>query len=313
MADLFIFYGNKKIKRIRTKRKKAIILAIIKTSDELIDTIKSLTTPLDTPSGTFSKKMKSSEMNTVFQSIEISFNKLYEKLRQLEDLDDFARRYIQNEFKKDKSAIEEIVKEIEHVSDKDQDAIKKEISTSFSSGDVMYDRDGSAIDTAEVISGNLIMPYHIAAKKAIVKNAITQEYEKVYRRVSYPVREYRSFYALEKPAEDGVVEIIQLLFERDTEINFVNLSAFGANIDECYIIAADNSTIKTKTYGPIKSIVSKGFMIVLKSTTVTPITAYVCNTKSTYTSTKNKRETTLLDTIYDTYTKQGGATDNVYQ
>ena len=288
-------------------------IAVIKTSDELVDTIKNLTTPLDTPSGTFSKKMKSSEMNTVFQSIEDSFNKLYEKLRQLEDLDDFARRYIQNEFVKDKAAINGIIKDIEDASDKDQEAVKKNISTSFSTGDVMYDRDGTAIDTAEVISGNLIMPYHIAAKKASVKNVITQDYEKVYRRVNIPADEYRSFYALEKPAENGVEEIIQLLFDHDTEINFMNLSAFGANIEECYIITTDNSTVKTKPYGPIEKTVAKGIMIVLKSTTISPVTAYVCDTKSTYASTKTKRETTLLDSIYQTYTKQGGATDNVYQ
>ena len=70
-------------------------MATIANTDELIEAITSLETSVTLPEGTVSSKMDATEINTLMQGIEDVFEKLYEKLRVLEDLHDFTKKYIE--------------------------------------------------------------------------------------------------------------------------------------------------------------------------------------------------------------------------
>ena len=67
-------------------------MATIANTDELIDAITSLETSVALPEGTVSSKMDATEINTLMQGIEDAFEKLYEKVRALEDLHDYAQQ-----------------------------------------------------------------------------------------------------------------------------------------------------------------------------------------------------------------------------
>ena len=286
----------------------------IATSQELIDAIKDLITPIDTPTQSLGVRMEPSEANNMFSEIETSFNKLYEKLRLLEDIDKFTKLYIQSEFKKAQSAISKTAIDADVAEDLYKDTTIAARSVSFQAGTTMLDRDGSPIATADCVDDTTLIPDGTNLSSAnIVSMAVTSN-DVPYRQIKSKPENYRTFYVCETPVRSGVEEKIRFFFPQATTVNFCQMSSFASNIDKISLIREDDQVIPLSednyVFVPQRA---KGIEITLRSTSIYPIDLYISEDKDTSNELTKKYRTSVLDSIFNTCITQKGDTYGVYK
>ena len=294
-----------------SKKERAGTLANIANTDELVSSIKTLTQEIDLPTSTFQEKMNAGDINTLFNSIEECFNKLYEKLRLLEDLHDFTERYIQQELERNKKDLDDAILKLDTVADEYTNTRSKAATASFQSGIVVTDRDGTAIDTADMIDGNTAVANSVILSKAYIAQVSTVSTDTAYRRISMPAENYKSFYVETSPRGRKITENIDFLFSQPTKVNFVRLSAFNSEIEKILLIKDSQEefdTNSTKT-GACQTVVARGVRIVLKSGKTNTVFANVTRKKDEFTDPLHidiEQETDILDTIFETEVRGSG-------
>ena len=182
-------------------------MATIANTDELIDAITSLETSVALPEGTVSSKMDATEINTLMQGIEDAFEKLYEKLRVLEDLHDFTKKYIENEFAKSKDAFRKAKADIDAAADTYQQTENVSHIVGFRMGSVVTDRDGTPVTSCAAVDGTTLIPSYRTIRSAEPGSAIIDANGTAYRRIITPAKNYKSFYVNETPPAEPVREV----------------------------------------------------------------------------------------------------------
>ena len=145
------------------------------------------------PEGTVASKMDATEINTLMQGIEDAFNKLYEKLRLLEDLHDFTKTYIENEFSKNQAAFREAKAEIDKATDAYQQTSSVSSTVSFRSGAVVTDRDGTPIKSCMRIDGTTLVPANTKLQETVPSSVLVTSDLAAYRRMLTPAKSYKTF------------------------------------------------------------------------------------------------------------------------
>lgn len=218
-------------------------MADITNTLELVDTISTLETATDLPKGTVASKMDSVEINQLMNGIKTAFDKLYEKLRLLEDLHDFTKKYIQNEFKKSEAAFNRANANIDRSADSYENLVVQSMTTSFATGIVVTDRDGTPIPTADYIDGTTLMPRSTDVLVPEPASAVVTSDGVAYRRIITPARNYKSFYADEQPPAVPIREAIDFVYATPADINFISVSPFRCKILEMSV--TDAGGVKT--------------------------------------------------------------------
>lgn len=272
----------------------------ITNTGELTDTINNLTTVLDLPDGTFSKRLNADEVNDLFDAIENRFNALYEKLRQLEDLHNFTKKYIENEFAKNKDAFDDAIIKLDNSRDVYEDTTVKAETVSFYTGGVISDRDGRAIDTADIIDGNTIIANSSTVATVEPVSAIAVSNEIPYRRTTIPAKNYKTFYTLETIPSNKVLEDVDFYFTKPTSINFLYFSVFNSEIKKCELIrnGEPNLTIDP-SHNNFSPVVANGVHLRFASGKTEQITVSVTEKKDSSTSLSTANELDVLNTVYE--------------
>lgn len=139
-------------------------MAILNTITQINETIESIIADVDFSTSTLSKKMSSSEANSIFSKFQSVLNSLYEKARLVQDLREYSEKYIENEFHNKYTELQEIVDAVE-TADKDYQNkrnITHEVLFNDSSSSVLSytDFDGTSISPALMThDGYLTLPY----------------------------------------------------------------------------------------------------------------------------------------------------------
>lgn len=215
-------------------------MANIANTDELIDTISDLTTQITLPSGTFSGKMDSSETNALFSGIEETLNKLYEKVRLLEDIHNFTQKYIENEFAKNQAGFNKAMAAIQQSTDLYQQTRRKQKSVSFAQGEVVNDRNGVPIETAKYINGSTIIPQNTTITTASISSVVSSSESGLpYRRITNPPERYKSFHVDEAPCDAPITESVTFYLSNPVDANFIDVSPFNAKIKSMKVMKAD--------------------------------------------------------------------------
>ena len=92
------------------------MIFMIKTYSDFLTSLATLKST-DLSPGTISSEMKASEFNNLMNNIESALNTLYVKLRTLNDIHDYIKKYIQTEINDKRKEIQENLKIIEDLSD----------------------------------------------------------------------------------------------------------------------------------------------------------------------------------------------------
>lgn len=218
-------------------------MATIANTDELIGAITSLETSVALPEGTVPSKMDATEINTLMQGIEDAFEKLYEKLRVLEDLHDFTKKYIENEFTKSKDAFRKAQSDIDAAADTYQQTGRISHTVGFRTGSVVTDRDGTPVASCAVVDGTTLIPSYRTIQSAEPGSAIIDANSTAYRRIITPAKNYKSFYVNETPPAEAVRETVQFVFQTPVTMNYMDFSAFQADIEGICLKLSDGSEL----------------------------------------------------------------------
>lgn len=205
-------------------------MADITNTLELVDTISTLETAADLPKGTVASKMDSVEINQLMNGIKTALDKLYEKLRLLEDLHDFTKKYIQNEFKKNEAAFKRANADIDRATDTNENLVVQSMTASFATGIVMTDRDGTPIPTADYIDGTTLVPENTDMLVPEPASAVVASGKAAYRRILTPAKNYKSFYVEEQPPAEPIRETVDFVYVNPVNINFIDVSPFKDKI-----------------------------------------------------------------------------------
>ena len=181
----------------------------------------------------FADKMDADSYNLACRQIEYQLNVLYEKIRLLQDIDEFARSYAEMKIAEKEEKLRDSLKIIEDVADlyHDGDSIAMMVPMQ-SDGGIVRDRDGAIIPSMQQINGKLVMDTNAIGEAAIA-----------YVSNSAPVPCYNSSYAnlvngkhgmstymVTDDLKDGLVETISVDFARTSSVNYVSVAPVNAEI-----------------------------------------------------------------------------------
>ena len=289
-----------------------VCMARITNTAELVSAIQDISTPVETPDVSISTKMNAAEINTLFNSIEDCFDKLYEKLRLLEDLHDFAEQYIQNEFSKTKKEVDDAILKLDTASELYTDTSVKAETVSFSSGSVIYDRDNRPISNAGIVNSNTIIAgsvnmYDAAPVSVFVKSNMT-----AYRRNKLPADNYKTFYVSETLFEKPVTETIEFIFSQPVKINYIDASAMNASVKNISVLnsARDIKQVYNDSILCDESMAS-GIRIELESSVSDSVNVNVTEPKDTFSNIETSYSNSVLDTLFEQSVKNGEKITNV--
>lgn len=167
-------------------------------------------------------QLNASDYNTTQKEIYNQLNLLYDKLRVMEDVNDYLMTQIKTKTESSSKTCESLLKEIE----KSRDAIKETsyhtIPINITPTRAHYDRDGLPLKSAFVYDGKTISAFSV--KHSIPYEMKTETNKRVYHNNvdALPKGEvYRSYYITDESYPDGISENIQFIFQQPTQINRV--------------------------------------------------------------------------------------------
>jgi len=282
-------------------------MANITNTDELVDNIKALTTPIDLPAGTFNEKMNASEINGLFQGIETCLNKLYEKLRMLEDLHTFSEEYIKNEFNKVKPELDDAIAKLDQAEEDYSNTRVKANMLTFVGGNVITDRDGSSINSAQIIDGNTVLAGSVNILEAVPTKVVASSSDIPYRRNKMPADNYKTFYALESMPSESIKESIDFFFARPTIINFIRTSAFNSVINNITIYKSNNDVVNVNPDTMVfPECTATGIHMDLTGGKIEPVVTEITGEKDTFCNLEGEYESDVLNSIFEKHVKDNG-------
>lgn len=285
-------------------------MATIANTDELVTAITDLETSVSLPEGTVASKMDATEINTLMHGIEDAFDKLYEKLRLLEDLHDFTKTYIENEFAKNQAAFRQAKTEIDKTADAYQQMAKVFSTVSFRAGAVATDRDGTPVKNCALVDGATLVPANTLVQETEPSSVVPISSYTPYRRILTPAKNYKAFYVNEQPTPDAIRESVRFVFPYVVDVNFLDVSAFHANIERIVLHSPDGSqTMIPAGTHTSKRVKASSVSIVLRSTkTETQDIEIKQLNKGSGVLSADSHLDNIKDTIYESMIRKNGGT-----
>lgn len=216
---------------------------MIQNAQQLSDVISDLKNPIDYNIGSFTEKVSKDDTDNLFTNIEDRLNKLYEKIRYLQDLHDFVLYYVQDTFKKKNDGFNKLLNDFEDCTTYYEDVTSITHNLPFNSNaTVIKDRDGSIVTQACSVNGLIVNKYEIAEEANIsAVDVISNEY--YYRNYPLPLNRYKSFYVIEDPINGGITETLNIVFNNHFAANSMMFDLSNCAISSISLIRNDNELI----------------------------------------------------------------------
>lgn len=222
---------------------------MIKTSIDLNNAIKFVTTENVSYPSTIQNEMSSSQFNTSMQNIETQLNELYEKIRLLEDIRDYCKQYVLTMIQTKEQSFKEKLKVIEDISDqfRDIESISYIVPFQYCT-DVITDRDGTIINKMNINNGYLEQSYTLLDTAKISNISYTtnaQCYNNSYNDILDDLVG-RSYYILDDVMYGGIIENCTIMFDKNYDCNLFNLSISNTQIKNIKLITNKDNEISIK-------------------------------------------------------------------
>jgi hypothetical protein len=237
---------------------------MIRTSQELSDTLEEINTSLDYTIGSFSETVSKEKADELFENIEDRLTTLYTKIRKLEDLHNFVESYIQDTFKKKSAAYKEAERKIDTLLNSYEESKKSVSVASFNTNTskIIRDRDGTILKNADNSFSCVTSAFTVANTAAV--NSVDVKSDNIYYKNSpLPINRYRSYYIVEDISRNGINETLTVLFDKNTPVNFINIDTSKCDVDSVMLINSNNELIEVDNMFNAEYI--KGIKIALNS------------------------------------------------
>ena len=221
------------------------MIFMIKTYSDFLTSLATLKST-DLSPGTISSEMKASEFNNLMNNIESALNTLYVKLRTLNDIHDYIKKYIQTEINDKRKEIQENLKIIEDLSDSytNFDYITELVPFSINQNEI-YDRQNNKISIMNIDNGQLI------ASGIIVNDIKIQDVDMESDMLPYEsnwkdfkeTKSLRSTYYVDEPVSSGIKENYTIIFSSPEEINYIDFDTINCNVKKIFFYDENNNII----------------------------------------------------------------------
>lgn len=198
--------------------------------------------------------MSSSIMNSNFIMIETCINNLYEKIRLLEDVMDYANIYMNNEINGTILECKDLLVEIENMNNNIFNDTRKYIAINvpFVNNDqtLFTDRNGAELKRCEPVNGSLMLSGTVLEKYNIYSVSASTNIQ-VYERNIEALKcngIYRAHYLIDYLIDIGIIEKLLFNFEEPIYINNINIKMSNCGLKEILYIYEDNSFEKQEDF-----------------------------------------------------------------
>lgn len=171
------------------------------------------------------------DYNTTQKEMFYQLNMLYDKIRVMEEVNDYLLTQIKSKIEATSQTCESLLKDIE----KSRDAIKEvayhTIPIDMIPTQAHYDRDGVLLKTALVYNNNIINAFSVRRSIPFTMKAETNK--RVYRNNIEALSKgevYRSYYITDENYPEGISENLQFIFQQPTPINRVAAKASNTEL-----------------------------------------------------------------------------------
>ena len=214
-------------------------------------------------------KLDADQMNFLGESLEKHINTLYEKIRLLEDADEFANEYMTSKIIQKTKQLREALKIIEDVSEEYKSKDYISILVPFiSDGSPTIDRDGTLLSQAR-ISSKLEPADDKRAKAYIASITFNSDYPCYNNSYDALLKNKPgiSYYYLELTASQGITETVFHNLKDSTIINKIHVDTTNVNISQVKIIDDKNMTHNVWIDNEFSPLKTKQVQLVLNSRT----------------------------------------------
>ena len=192
-------------------------------------------------------KMDSASFNASCECIEQQLNGLYEKIRLIEDMDNFCREYVLQKILEKEEKLRESLKITEDAVDLYLNKDSISVLVPFTStSDAIRDRDGSTIGKMKVKNKKLEAVSDVMADAPISNVIYTSNascYNNSYQNLVNG-EPGTSYYSIPEPPLAGVQEDVTVYLTRPTECNYVSIHPVNCNITNVRILdESKNETV----------------------------------------------------------------------
>lgn len=213
---------------------------MIQTKTDLNSAIKFVTTENESYPSILENKMSSSQFNNSMRIIETQLNELYEKIRLLEDINNYCKNYILSIIQTKELQFKEKLKIIEDITDqyRDTESISYNVPFTYNNQSIIKDRDGSIINHMYINDTTLeqsSMILDTAKISNISYESNAQCYNNNYNNILLN-EAGRSFYCLNEAIYGGIVEKCTIMFDKDYNCNTICIIPSNAQIRNCKLI-----------------------------------------------------------------------------
>ncbi len=189
------------------------------------------------------ENMSSYEFNKAMNSFERHLNRLYEKIRILEDVKNYTKTYVMKTINEKEQAFQKKLKNIEEIGDQYRDNAFIAYAVPIEHSDeAIYDRDGSSVEKMRIVNENLehaVLKSKAAKISTIKRTSDTLCYNNSYDNLINNIAG-RSYYLSDNPIYGGVKEEVAIDFPDDTECDLINIIPSNCEIENIRIINKDN-------------------------------------------------------------------------
>lgn len=182
--------------------------------------------------------MDADGFNDSCDTIEEQIQELYEKIRLLEDVDDFCHTYVEEKIKESKEELYKSLKSLEGAADISLKKGQVSIIVPFdSTNNSVRDRDGSILSSMKVKNQKLVPDYDIMKEAEIASMS---------RASNIPCYNYfneipgTSYYSIKEPPREGVSEEITFTLADTAESNFVDIVPVNCSVTSIKIVDENN-------------------------------------------------------------------------
>lgn len=212
-------------------------------------------------------KLDADQMNFLGESLEKHINTLYEKIRLLEDADEFANEYMTSKIIQKTKQLREALKIIEDISDEYKSKEYISILVPFiSDGSPLIDRDGTLLSQSR-ISSKLEPADDKRAKAYIASITFSSDYPCYNNSYDALLKNKPgiSYYSLELPAFQGITETVFVSLTESTIINKVRVSTTNTSIVQAKVIDDKNMTHNVWIDNEFSPLRAKQIQLILNS------------------------------------------------
>ena len=181
----------------------------------------------------FTDKMDADSYNLACQQIEYQLNVLYEKIRLIQDIDEFARKYAELKIEEKENKLRDSMKIIEDAVDLYHDDSSVAVMVPMQDdGSIIRDRDGSVITKMQVKQAGLVMDTNLLNTPTIayVSSSSTipcynSSYENLLRQ-----KPGMATYITSENLKNGLTETVTIDFVQSASVNYLSIESVNAEI-----------------------------------------------------------------------------------